>query len=48
MFIDFLMIMKSEMVYSYQYGKMYTSTRFAKTAALIGGKKYEIIRENIT
>lgn len=45
MFIDFLMISKAERIYSYQYGKMYAATGFAKTAALIGGKKCETIIE---
>lgn len=44
-FLDFIMISKAEKCYSYQYGKMYGATKFAMTAALIGGKEYEAIKE---
>lgn len=44
-FLDFIMISKAEKCYSYQYGKMYGATKFAMTAALIGGKEYEVIKE---
>lgn len=37
-FLDFFMISKAQQCYTYQYGKMFGATRFAKTAALIGGK----------
>lgn len=38
-FLDFFMISKAEYCYSYQYGNMFAGTKFARTAALIGGKK---------
>lgn len=44
-FLDFIMISKAIKCYSYQYGKMYSATKFAKTAALIGGKEYEVMKE---
>lgn len=44
-FLDFIMISKADKCYSYQYGKMYGATKFAKTVALIGGKEYEVMKE---
>ena len=39
-FIDLLMISKAETIYTYSYGMMFKGSRFAYTAALIGGKKF--------
>lgn len=39
-FLDFLMLANAEKVYSFSYGCMFGATRFAKTAALIGGKEF--------
>lgn len=43
--IDYFLISKAQKVFCYSYGKMYKATRFAKTAALIGGKDFEMISE---
>lgn len=42
---DYFLISKAQKVFCYSYGKMYGATRFAKTAALIGGKPFEMVRE---
>ena len=42
---DYFLISKAQKVFCYSYGKMYKATRFAKTAALIGGKPFEMVRE---
>ena len=43
-FLDMLMISKAECCYSYSYGKMFKGTKFARTSALIGNRKFiEII-----
>ena len=44
-FLDMLMISMAERCFVYSYGRMYGATRFAKTAALIGGKNIEILSE---
>lgn len=44
-FLDFFMISKAEECYSYKYGRMYGSTHFAETAALVGGKHIRNIRD---
>lgn len=44
-FTDLFMISKAEHIYFYSYGKMFRSSRFAKTAALIGGKPYTMKKE---
>lgn len=44
-FTDLFMISKAEHVYFYSYGRMFSSSKFAKTAALIGGKPYTAMRE---
>lgn len=44
-FLDFFMISKAEHSYLYQYGKMFSGTKFAQTAALIGGKTIENITD---
>lgn len=43
--IDYFMISNAEKVFCYSYGKMFKATRFAKTAALIGGKECKMIQE---
>ena len=43
--IDYFLISKAEKVFCYSYGKMFKSTKFAKTAALIGGKEFEMVSE---
>lgn len=40
LFLDFLMVSNAEKCYSYYYGRMFRRSKFAKTAALIGGKEY--------
>lgn len=45
-FLDFFMISKAESCYCYQYGAMFASTKFARTAALIGGKNIINISDN--
>lgn len=46
-FLDFFMISKAQKCYNWQYGKMFGATRFAKTAALVGGKRFiEIVEKN--
>lgn len=43
-FLDMLMISKAECCYSYSYGKMFKDSKFAKTSALIGNRRFiEII-----
>lgn len=44
-FLDMLMISKAECCYSYSYGKMFKGTKFAKTSALIGNRKFIEITE---
>lgn len=44
-FLDFFLISKAEECYSYQYGYMFGGTKFARTAALAGGKKVKYIKE---
>lgn len=39
-FLDFLLISKAEKCYSYSCGRMFSHTKFARTAALIGGKEF--------
>lgn len=46
-FLDFFMISKAECCYSYQYGKMFSGTKFARTAATIGGKKVIYINDSL-
>lgn len=41
-FLDFFMIAKAEDCYCYQYGKMFGATKFARTAALLGGKNIKV------
>lgn len=43
--IDYFLISKAEKVFCYSYGKMFKSTKFAKTAALIGNKEFKMITE---
>ena len=43
--IDYFLISKAEKVFCYSYGKMFKSTKFARTAALIGGKEFKMVRE---
>lgn len=43
-FLDLLLISRAEKCYSYGYGRMFKYTRFAKTAALIGGKQLIILK----
>lgn len=45
-FLDFFMISKAEYCYCYKYGKMFGSTKFARTAALIGGKTIKDITDD--
>lgn len=43
-FLDMMMISSAECCYSYSYGKMFKGTKFARTSALIGNRKFiEII-----
>lgn len=44
-FLDMLMISNAEKCYSYGYGNMFKATKFARTAALIGGKDLITINE---
>ena len=44
-FLDMIMISMAERCFIYSYGRMYGATRFAKTAALIGGKHVEFLSE---
>ena len=44
-FLDMLMISKAECCYSYSYGKMFKGTKFAKTSALIGNRRFIGITE---
>ncbi len=44
-FLDMLMISKAEYCYSYSYGKMFKGTKFARTSALIGNRKFIEITE---
>lgn len=44
-FLDMLMISKAECCYSYSYGKMFKGTKFARTSALIGNRKFIEITE---
>ena len=44
-FLDFFIISKAESCYCYQYGNMFAGTKFARTSALIGGKKIIEINE---
>lgn len=44
-FLDMLMISKAECCYSYSYGKMFKGTKFARTSALIGKRKFIEITE---
>lgn len=44
-FLDMLMISSASHVYFYSYGRMYKHSRFAKTASLIGGKKYTVLHD---
>ncbi len=44
-FTDMLMISKAECCYSYNYGKMFVATKFARTAALIGNRQFIEIKE---
>lgn len=43
-FLDMFMISGANHVYLYSYGRMYSASRFAKTAALLGGKPYTQLR----
>lgn len=43
-FLDMFMISGANHVYFYSYGRMYGASRFAKTAALIGGKTFTVLR----
>jgi hypothetical protein len=43
-FLDMFMISGANHVYFYSYGRMYGASRFAKTAALIGGKTFSVLR----
>ncbi|MCI9422227.1 MAG: hypothetical protein HFG81_05870 [Dorea sp.] len=43
-YLDFLLIAKAIKCYYFVHGRMYASTRFASTAALIGGKKIEQLK----
>lgn len=45
-FLDFFMISKAQESYTYQYGKMFGATRFARTAALVDGRKIKEITDN--
>lgn len=44
-FLDMMMISKAECCYSYSYGKMFKGTKFARTSALIGNRKFIEITE---
>lgn len=44
-FLDMLMISKAECCYSYNYGKMFKGTKFARTSALIGNRRFIGITE---
>ncbi len=44
-FIDFIMISKAEKCYVYHYAQMFKFTKFAKTAALVGGKELITVSE---
>lgn len=44
-FLDMLMISKAELCYCYSYKRMFRATKFARTAALIGGRKFIEIKE---
>lgn len=44
-FTDLFMISKAKHVYFYYYGLMFHNSRFAKTAALIGGKPYTVLKD---
>ena len=44
-FLDMMMISKADCCYSYSYGKMFKGTKFARTAALIGGRNFIEISE---
>lgn len=44
-FLDMLMISKAECCYSYSYGKMFKGTKFARTSALIGNRRFIGITE---
>lgn len=44
-FVDFYMVAKAERCFIYYIGNMFRHTRFAKTAALVGGKEIETITD---
>lgn len=44
-FLDMLMISKAELCYCYSYKRMFKATKFARTAALIGGRNFIEINE---
>lgn len=44
-FVDFYMVSMAEKCFIYHIGEMFKYTRFAKTAALVGGKELETINE---
>ena len=44
-FLDMLMISNAECCYSYSYGKMFKGTKFARTSALKGNRKFIEITE---
>lgn len=47
-FVDFMMISHADRCFSYCVGNMFKLSRFAKTAAMIGSKDFEIVIENVT
>lgn len=44
-FLDMLMISNAELCYCYSYKRMFKATKFARTAALIGGRNFIEINE---
>ena len=42
---EFILWLNVPKVTAYSYGKMFKSTKFAKTAALIGGKEFQMLTE---
>lgn len=44
-FLDMLMISKAECCYSYSHGKMFQGSKFARTSALIGNRKFVEVNE---
>lgn len=44
-FLDLFMISKANHVYFYCYGRMYHSSHFSRTAALIGNKPYTMLQD---